>query len=199
MNLENRLDASIAQWNLLESPFYQAWNQGALPVESLRDYAHEYGAFISLIAKGWESHGDAAIAAEERGHVELWRRFAAALGTDIGSARTPAVRELVETADRLFSESASSIGALYAFEAQQPKTASTKLEGLRAHYDLPKSAEIYFEVHATDEAEPALLRERFRKLSAADQQVAAAACETMCRALRTALDALAPADCLSVQ
>jgi len=199
MNQENRLAASIARWNLLESPFYQAWNQGALPVESLRDYAYEYGAFISLIAKGWESHGDVAIAAEERDHVELWRRFASALGTNIGDARTPAVRELVETADRLFSAPASSIGALYAFEAQQPKTASTKLEGLRAHYDLPQSAEVYFEVHATDEAEPALLRERFRKLSADDQQVAAEACETMCRALRTALDALAPDDCLSVQ
>ena len=57
MNLEARLDESIARWNLLESRFYQAWSAGTLPVEALRTYAAEYGAFISLIPKGWESHG----------------------------------------------------------------------------------------------------------------------------------------------
>ena len=126
MHLEQQLDESISRWNLLESRFYQAWSEGCLPQEALARYANEYGAFISLIPRGWASHGDSAIAAEEREHVELWRCFAEALGVDIGEAKTPAVRELVETADALFSDPTTSLGALYAFEAQQPRTAATR-------------------------------------------------------------------------
>ena len=198
MHLEQQLDESISRWNLLESRFYQAWSQGCLPQEALARYANEYGAFISLIPRGWASHGDTAIAAEERGHVELWRCFAEALGVDIGEARTPAVRELVETADALFSDPTTSLGALYAFEAQQPRTAATKLAGLREHYNLSENAHAYFAVHAEDEEEPALLRRRMAALSAPEQARAAEACEQMCRALRTALDEMAPPD-LGVQ
>ncbi len=194
MQLEHKLDESISRWNLLESRFYLAWSEGCLSRESLARYANEYGAFISLIPRGWASHGDEAIAAEEREHVELWRCFAEALGVDIGEAETPAVRELVETAGSLFADATTSLGALYAFEAQQPRTAATKLVGLREHYDLSEKAHTYFAVHADDEEEPALLQRRMLALSPSEQVRAAEACEKMCRALRKALDELAPAD-----
>jgi len=190
MNIEQQLQSSLSRWNLLESAFYQAWSAGTLPVDALKTYAHEYGAFISKIADGWQAHGDVAIAAEEREHVEMWREFAKSLGTDIGEPATPAVRELTQVTERRFSESVDSLGALYAFEAQQPATATSKLEGLRKHYDLDASAETYFEVHATDEAEPALLLERIKALPEADQTRAAEACEETARALRLALDGL---------
>ena len=190
MSIEQRLQQSLSRWSLLESEFYQAWSAGALPVEALKNYAHEYGAFISRIADGWQAHGDNEIAAEEREHVEMWRAFARSLGTDIGEASTPAVQELTRTVDRKFGNSVESLGALYAFEAQQPATATSKLEGLRAHYDLDKSAETYFDVHSTDEAEPALLLDRIKGLSASDQERAAQACEETARALRLALDGL---------
>lgn len=191
MNLVPRLQESIDRWNLLESAFYQAWSAGTLPVEALRNYAREYGAFISLVPKGWASHDDAVIAAEERAHVELWRRFAHALDTEIGPPELPAVRELVTAAGRLFSERASALGALYAFEAQQPAAAKSKLEGLRAHYKLPESAEPYFIIHADDDSEPKLLLERIAQLSRADRERAVEACREMCQALRAALDGLA--------
>jgi len=190
MNLEQQLNQSLSRWNLLESEFYQAWSAGTLPVEALSTYAREYGAFISKIADGWSAHGDKVIAAEEREHVELWRRFARALGTDIGSAKTPAVAELVQVVEDRFSDSVESLGALYAFEAQQPATSKSKLEGLRRHYDVDASAERYFEVHAEDEAEPALLLNRMKALPEADQARATAACEQTAQALRGALDGL---------
>lgn len=190
MQLPETLQSSLSRWNLLDSAFYQAWNAGELSTEALALYASEYGAFISTIADGWAVHGDAAIAAEEREHVELWRRFAGSLGTDIGEAKTPAVVKLVETARKRFSDPAESLGALYAFEAQQPATAASKLEGLRAHYNLGKEAEVYFEVHKDDLDEPALLLERMKALPAADQVRAAAACEEMSKALRLALDGI---------
>ncbi|MBI1353904.1 MAG: hypothetical protein GC160_06120 [Acidobacteria bacterium] len=190
MQLDQSLSQSLSRWNLLDSAFYQAWSAGELPVDALATYAHEYGAFITTIADGWAAHGDDAVAAEEREHVELWRAFAKSLGTDIGAASTPAVAELVEVARRSFSDPVASLGALYAFEAQQPATSASKLEGLRAHYDLGAEAEVYFDVHKDDLDEPALLLERMRALPAVDQERAAAACEQTARALRLALDGL---------
>ena len=192
--LQDRLDQSIARWNLLDSAFYQAWSAGTLPVDSLRLYAREYGAFIQRVAQGWSAHGDENTAQVEREHVELWRAFAHALQTDIGEVHTPAVKALVETTDKLFADRAASLGALYAFEAQQPHTAASKLEGLRAHYSLPKSAELYFDVHKADWDEPATLRERMNALTPDEQETAAAACEEMSQALREALDGL-PVTC----
>jgi pyrroloquinoline-quinone synthase len=192
---QQNLDQSIARWNLLESPFYRAWSAGTLPVEALRVYAREYGAFIERVADGWSAHGDQATAQVEREHVELWRGFAQALGTDIGEAQTPAVKALVETTDRLFRDRAASLGALYAFEMQQPLTAASKLEGLRAHYHLPASAEVYFEAHKDDWDEPATLRSRMDGLTPAGAEIAEAACEEMSKALREALDGLAAEHC----
>ena len=190
MNLEQQLNQSISRWSLLDSEFYQAWNAGTLPVEALATYAREYGAFISKIAGGWSAHGDEVTAVQEREHAELWRRFARALGTDIGSTKTPAVAELLQVAEHRFSDSVESLGALYAFEAQQPATSKSKLEGLRRHYNVDPNAERYFVVHAEDEDEPALLLGRMQSLSGADQARAAAACEQMAQALRGALDGL---------
>ena len=92
---EARLDESIARWNLLESKFYQAWSAGTLPVEALRTYAAEYGAFISLIPRGWEGHGDTATATVEREHMGMWGAFAQALGTEVGAAQTPGEYEAI--------------------------------------------------------------------------------------------------------
>lgn len=190
MTLEQQLNQSIFRWNLLDSEFYQAWNRGTLPVEALSTYAREYGAFISKIADGWSAHGDEVTAAQEREHVELWRRFARALGTDIGSAKTPAVAELLQVVEHRFSDSVESLGSLYAFEAQQPATSKSKLEGLRRHYDVDPNAERYFVIHAEDDDEPALLLGRMQCLSEAGQARAAAACEQTAQALRGALDGL---------
>jgi pyrroloquinoline-quinone synthase len=191
MSVALRLQESIDRWHLLNSIFYQSWSAGTLPLGALRSYAREYGAFISLVPNGWASHDDHVIAAEERAHVELWRRFARALGTEIGVPHVPAVRDLVKAAERLFSERACALGALYGFEAQQPAAAKSKLEGLRAHYDLPESAQAYFIVHADDDSEPNLLLERIRQLPRGERDRAASACGEMCQALRAALDGLA--------
>ena len=45
MNFKQTLDSKIADHNLLDHPFYQAWSTGELPLEALRSYAREYGVF----------------------------------------------------------------------------------------------------------------------------------------------------------
>ena len=69
---------------------------------------------------------------------------------EIGVAERPGTRQLVMTARELFTDYATALGALYAFEAQQPSTAASKLEGLERHYQLPDNARTYFEYIATN-------------------------------------------------
>lgn len=187
MNLTQQLNERIDRWALLRHPFYQAWEAGKLPLKALQSYAREYGAFISLMPLGWKTVGDSDTAKEEKEHAELWQQFASALDTQIGEAQLPGVAELVAKSERLFAAQAAALGALYAFEAQQPATASSKLDGLRKHYNLPTSAEPYFETHSSNQHESAKLLDLIAALPAAEREVALQGCEQMSEALWNAL------------
>ena len=95
------------------------------------------------------------------------------------------------TARELFADRESALGALYAFESQQPYTAQSKLAGLREHYQqLPEPCGEYFRLHADDFDEPALLAAQIEALPAEGQSRAVAACERMSAALHDALSGL---------
>ena len=195
MDFQQSLDSKIADHNLLNHPFYQAWSAGELSLDTLRSYAREYGTFISTIPRGWEAVDDAEIAAEETEHIDLWADFATGLNTTVSEAQIPQVKSLVETANELFSERATALGALYAFEAQQPATAASKLAGLKAFYQLPETAEPYFETHAHNEHEAEILLEQIAKLPSESQALVVEACEQMSIALWNALTGIHDAEC----
>jgi pyrroloquinoline-quinone synthase len=191
MSLKDTLDLNVSKWNLLNHPFYQAWSAGTLPIEALRTYAREYGAFIGLLPRAWETLQDSETAEEEREHADLWDSFAGALDTRvIGEADLPEVKALTETAARLFADPRSAAGALYAFEVQQPATAQSKLDGLITHYTLPAAVEPYFEIHSHNEHEAAKLLARIEAGSSADQDRAAQASAEMAEALWNALSGI---------
>lgn len=187
MDLKQQLNERIDRWALLRHPFYQAWESGQLPLKALKSYASEYGAFISQLPLGWETVGDSETAKEEREHAELWQQFASGLDTHIGEAQLPGVVELVAKSERLFATPAAALGGLYAFEAQQPATAASKLDGLRKHYSLPASAEPYFVAHSSNQHESAKLLDLIAALPAAEREAALQGCEEMSEALWNAL------------
>ena len=195
MDFKQTLDSKIADYNLLNHPFYQAWSAGELPVEALRSYAREYGAFISMMPEGWETLNDAEIAEEETEHIDLWADFAAGLDTTVTEAQISQVKALMETADKLFSEPTTALGALYAFEAQQPATAQSKLAGLKAFYQLPKSVEPYFVTHSHNEHEAEKLLEYIGALPPDSYPTVVQACEKMSAALWDALTGIHDAEC----
>ena len=160
---------------------------GTLPVEKLRDYAAEYGAFVGTIDQGWETIGETHYAEEEREHEELWAGFQLALGSGARSQR-PQTETLVTAAGNAFGSKPEAIGALYAFEAQQPNTAQTKLEGLREHYNVGEAGEKYFVVHANDFNEVEDLKVHLANLSDAEFERAKTACAVVCSAMYGALD-----------
>ena len=175
-------DGLVARRSLLQHPFYVAWSHGTLPVPALRAYARDYGAFIRTVAQGWEAAGEAHIAGIEECHADVWNHtFAASLETVItDEPQTPEVAALVDTARGLFADRASALGALYAFEAQQPYTAQSKLAGLREHYrQLPEPCGEYFRLHTDDFDEPTLLAAQREALPADGQAQAVAACAVL--------------------
>ena len=195
MDFKQALDSKIADYNLLNHPFYQAWSAGELPVKALRAYAREYGAFIATIPDGWEALDEAEIAEEETEHIDLWADFAAGLDTAVAEAQIPQVRTLTETACKLFSEPTTALGALYAFEAQQPATAQSKLTGLKAFYQLPQSVEPYFETHSHNEHEAEKLLAYIGTLPSDSHATVVQACEQMSTALWDALTGIHDAEC----
>ncbi len=195
MDIKQALDSKISNYSLLNHPFYQAWSAGELPVDALKCYAREYGAFISTLPKGWETLNDSETAEEETEHIDMWADFADGLNTQVSEAQVPQVNTLLETADKLFSDGETALGALYAFEAQQPETAKSKLAGLKAFYQLPEKVEPYFETHSHNEHEAEKLLARISELSPDDQQTVVHACEQMSSALWDALTGIHDAEC----
>jgi pyrroloquinoline-quinone synthase len=195
MDFKQTLDSKIADHNLLDHPFYQAWSAGELPIEALRSYAREYGAFISTIPKGWKTIDDAETAAEETEHIDLWADFATGLNTTVSDAQIPQVKALLETANSLFSERDTALGALYAFEAQQPATAQSKLAGLKAFYQLPKAVEPYFKTHSHNEHEAEQLLDCIAALPSDSHATVVEACEQMSVALWNALTGIHDVEC----
>ena len=197
MTIKQRLDSTLEKWDLLKHPFYQSWSAGTLPVEALKVYASEYGAFINILTVGWQTLDDPETAKEEQEHAELWEQFAAALETKIHDPKIARTTALVSTAKELFDSPVSTLGAMYAFEAQQPATAQSKLDGLKTHYSLPSGVEPYFEIHSANWHESEKILAALEKLSPQEQAQAEKACEKMAAALWNALTGIHEQTCLN--
>ncbi|OGO24324.1 MAG: hypothetical protein A2Y54_00730 [Chloroflexi bacterium RBG_16_51_16] len=190
MVIRKELDRIIEKWHLLKHPFYEAWSDGTLSKEALQLYASEYGNFIRLIPQGWSTIGDEATAFEEEEHNELWDSFAHGLNTTIGQPLLEETSGLIGQTKEFFTKPAQALGALYAFEIQQPATSKSKLEGLRAHYSYPEDCENYFKAHAGNWEESSRLAHAISELDLPDQTLALEACEKTSIALWQALSGI---------
>ncbi len=183
------LDDIVADHDLNRHPFYRSWRAGELSRSTIAVYAAEYAPFIDSIEIGWSALGDLDHAAEERQHAALWGRFREALGSG-GEPRCEEAAALARCAIDAFGDRSEALGALYAFEAQQPATAARKLEGLMDHYGFSDHQAAYFRIHASDYGERDRLAAHAAQLSPDDSARARDACERTCRAMWSALDGI---------
>ena len=163
------VDAIIGQKSLLKHPFYQAWNEGKLGREDLAYYATQYyqqeqrfPRYLSAVHSNcpelktrqmlWENMGHEE--AGENNHPELWLRFAESVGASRDSVENAVINEktvaCVSEFEKLARDNKWPVGlaALYAYEAQQPAVAKTKIEGLKKFYGLTSKGAIgFFEMH----------------------------------------------------
>ena len=189
--------AIIGQWSLLNHPFYQAWSAGTLPPEKLKTYSGEYGTFIRLIAKAWDACAYTEIADTERKHTILWRKFANSLGTEISEVSDlRQVRALNNYFEQSCANKPAILGALLAFEYQQPTTVASKLGGLHTHYSDLRADETYFKIHLDDWDEPAMLLKDIESMDKNLQAEALVSVESACMLLWSALSGIY--DCESV-
>lgn len=168
-NLIETLDAIIAERSLLKHPFYQAWNEGTLPIEKMREYAKQYfhfeaafPTFLSAIHSRCESPAIRQSVLEnlwdeEYGpdnHVALWLRFCEGLGLDEsevrGSVPNPETSALVDGFRSVcFTKSpAEGLAAMYTYESQAPEIARQKIAGLARNYGIADERTVsFFRVH----------------------------------------------------
>jgi pyrroloquinoline-quinone synthase len=174
MELSKRLNEVLSEHSLLRHPYYRAWNEGALSQETLREYAVQYfsqvDAFPRFVSTVHSRCPDIAVRKvllqnlldeELHGpdHPELWLRFAEGLGASRESVR--AAKQLPETrstVDTLFElaqgDWREGLCALYAYEAQVPEIARTKLEGLKRFYGMTDERALsFFQAHLTYDVE----------------------------------------------
>src|SRR5437879_9420332 len=163
-----RIDATIAAKSLLKHPFYQGWQAGKLSREALQLYAAQYYRHVEAFPKHLRvlaapTEGPLQglirenLAEEENlegAHPKLGRDFAAAVGVgedDITCCPAlPGTQAVVATFREICGDRpvAEAVAALYAYEAQVPEIAGTKIDGLRKFYGVEKpTALAYFAVH----------------------------------------------------
>ena len=177
MTVSTAIDSKVAERAMLSHPFYQAWTEGRLPIETLKDYARQYfhhvEAFPRAVSAVHSACADrdgrrmlAENLAEEEGlekgkqdHATLWLMFACGLGESQEAVRSQALntetQALIDTFRKLSRQSyAAGLGALYAYESQFPGVAHAKIEGLIDRYGISDEATLrFFRVHESADVE----------------------------------------------
>ena len=165
----DQVDKQIEKNHLLNHSFYQAWNSGALPSETIREYAAQYFQHVSAFPRYLSAiHSNCDdintrqillenLVDEEKGsenHPELWMRFAEGMGNSRNKIKnTDAMNEtqdLVDTFKKLSRSEQYHIGlaALYCYESMQPEISETKKEGLQKFYGIKDENTLkFFTVH----------------------------------------------------
>ena len=203
-----RIDAKVAERAMLKHPFYQAWTDGSLPIDTLRAYARQYFHHVEAFPRAvsavhsacHDRDGRRMLAenlAEEEGigagkqdHAGLWLMFAAGLGESEGDVRAqqvnPETQALIDTFRRLSRQSyAAGLGALYAYESQFPEVARAKIEGLVDRYGIADEPTLrFFRVHEDADVEhSSVCRALLDRLPDAQKEEAVAAGEELAGAL----------------
>lgn len=212
IEVSQAIDCKVGERAMLSHPFYQAWTEGRLSLDTLRSYARQYfhhvEAFPSAVSAVHSNCPDrdgrrmlAENLAEEEGieagkqdHATLWLMFACGLGEEEAAVRDQSLnretKALIDTFRKLSRRSyAAGLGALYAYESQFPGVASAKIEGLVDRYGISDEPTLrFFRVHESADVEhSAVCRALLDRLPENQRQEAIDAGEELAGALWTFL------------
>jgi pyrroloquinoline-quinone synthase len=208
LTTSTQIDSKVDERAMLSHPFYQAWTEGRLPLDTLRAYARQYFHHVEAFPRAVSAvhsacpdrDGRRMLAenlAEEEGleagkqdHAGLWLMFAAGIGETEDAVRAQELnaetQALIDTFRRLSRRSyASGLGALYAYESQFPAVASAKIEGLIDRYGIRNEETLrFFRVHESADVEhSSVCRALLDRLPEEEKAEAVAAGEELAGAL----------------
>lgn len=176
MSIVSRLNDIIAERDLLKHPFYQAWTNGELSQETLKDYAIQYynqvksfPRFISRVHTACPEIEARKVLLENlvdeeihgTDHPALWMQFAEGMGAkrenvlnDEPIAETQKmVNVYYDLAERDWRDG---LCALYAYEYQVPAVSESKIDGLKQHYGITDEKTLeFFAAHQVYDVEHA--------------------------------------------
>jgi pyrroloquinoline-quinone synthase len=206
------IDQAVASRAMLTHPFYQAWTNGQLSLDTLQEYAKQYFHHVEvfpMVVSAVHSRcpdpiGRRMLAenlAEEEGlagagkhdHATLWMHFAQGLGATPNDVRSvalnPETQNLIDTFARLSTRSyAAGLGALYAYESQLPDVSASKIAGLSGYGVTDERTIRFFRVHGEADIEhSAVCRDLLDRLPADQRQDAVEAGAELTEALWTFL------------
>lgn len=213
-NVLSEIDRAIERYHLRGHPFCRKWQAGTLSQKKLHVYATQYYRHVEafpecLMNLAMRTEGrlrDMVLAnlSEELDrtdpHPKLWREFAAAVGvTEESLWQTPALPgvDALVRAYRTICRGrpvVEGVAALYAYEAQVPEIATTKIAALRDYYGVTSEEGLaYFRVHEeADKVHRAAWREWLGEAAQAESPMGRrnllATAETALGALWEALD-----------
>ena len=163
------IDQEVMERDLLKHPFYQAWSEGALSIESLRGYAVQYYKFVNMFPRMLSAvHSNCEdlvtrqsilenLAEEEnfeKPHPMLWLNFANALSLSTEDITNSKSLEETEEALEILMDICrnrhylAGSAALYAYESRVPEIAGTKIDGLKKYYGISDEKGLeYFTLH----------------------------------------------------
>jgi pyrroloquinoline-quinone synthase len=208
LTTSTQIDSKVDERAMLSHPFYQAWTEGRLPLDTLRAYARQYFHHVEAFPRAVSAvhsacpdrDGRRMLAenlAEEEGleagkqdHAGLWLMFAAGIGESEDAVRAQELnaetQALIDTFRRLSRRSyASGLGALYAYESQFPAVAIAKIGGLIDRYGISSEETLrFFRVHESADVEhSSVCRSLLDRLPEEEKAEAVAAGEELAGAL----------------
>lgn len=164
MQIVERLNQIIEEKSLLKHPFYQAWSNGELNRDILKDYAAQYynqvqsfPRFISRVHTACPTIEARKVLLENlvdeeihgTDHPALWMQFAEGLGAshDMVNAQEqlPETKEMVDVYyDLAERDWRDGLCALYAYECQVPEVSKSKIAGLKDFYGITDERTLEF-------------------------------------------------------
>lgn len=143
------------EYRLLNHPFYKDWTKGEVSLPQLANYHKSYSEFIELMPLYWQKINDGfqlnspeakEIVEDEQSHIDHWAKWAHRLPQIDSHNR---MSELIDTLNEMTPSEL--LGAIQAFETQQPEVAETKKAGLLEHYGYKETDTTYFDEHMEEE------------------------------------------------
>jgi pyrroloquinoline-quinone synthase len=176
MSIIHRLNEIISEFSLLKHTFYQAWSNGELNQDILKNYAAQYynqvqsfPRFISRVHTQCPEIAARKVLLENlvdeeihgTDHPALWMQFANGLGASreevLSDQPLSETSAMVDTFYNLAERDwRDGLCALYAYECQVPEVSASKIEGLKKFYGIDDEKTLeFFTAHQAYDVEHA--------------------------------------------
>jgi hypothetical protein len=195
-SITHPLDLIIDKHRIAEDQFYRTLRQDGISEAELKSFAVLWTNIVSLLGPAYKALGNENTSLSRSMSYTLWQQFCQGVGVKLIQLNRMDHYNILLPIDRirvLLSSTAGQsfgLGALYAFESQEPDICSIMLTHLNSRLVLPEPTMQYFTAHAHNLSYQDDVREMIksflepqelmRPVQASSMDSVKAGCEAMC-------------------